>query len=337
MGKLRPCKFLQISFASKTERNKHFGLEDKSFSFIDRRIARGWTERQAVNLDPPPFRARSRDGTPRPTIFREFKEIQGRIFPDAPLGEFKLYLVTNTQNGKKYIGITVGPLEVRLRAHFNDALIRPGTSKFHRAIRKYGKENFVISLIRNDAADFFELGKQEIAEIEKQNTIADGYNTSIGADTGSVKETTVDGVHFASREAAADFFGVDSRNFNQRIAKLGWTPEEAAGLKKRDKYQHKIIKIGDKVFPSLKVAAEKHGIDYKTAWVRNNSGWPIKAVLGLAPPPNEKQMIQPVVVAEHKFSSQAEFARFLGISPALVTRHKSKLSYEEIYKKYINK
>ena len=85
------------------------------------------------------------------------------------------------------------------------------------------------------------------------------------------------------------------------------------------------------------MAAEKHGIDYQTAWVRNNSGWPIKAVLGLAPPPNEKQMIQPVVVGDHKFSSQAEFARFLGISPALVTQQKNKLSHEEIYKKYINK
>ncbi len=332
MGKLRPRKFLQISFVSKTERNKHFGLEEKSLDFIDKRIARGWTEWQAINLDPPPFRARNRDETSRPTIFRELKEIQGRIFPDAPLGDFNLYLITNIQNGKKYIGITIGHLEVRLRAHFNDALTRPATSKLHRAIRKYRKENFVISLIRNDAADFFELGKQEIAEIEIQNAIASGYNTSIGGDTGFAKETTVDGVHFASREAAADFFGVDRRNFNKRIAKLGWTPREAAGLKKRHKYQHKIIRIGDEVFPSLIVAAEKFGVDYKTAWARNNSGWPIEAILGLTAPPDEKQMTQTVLIGDHKFTSQAEFAGFLGISPSLITRHKNTMLYEEIYK-----
>ena len=71
------------------------------------------------------------------------------------------------------------------------------------------------------------------------------------------------------------------------------------------------------------MAAEKFGVDYKTAWARNNSGWPIEAILGLTAPPDEKQMTQTVLIGDHKFTSQAEFARFLGISPSLITRHKN--------------
>ena len=72
------------------------------------------------------------------------------------------------------------------------------------------------------------------------------------------------------------------------MKKLGWTPEEAMVLKKRDKYQNKIVKIAVEIFPSLIDAAENYGINLKVAWARNNNGWPIEAVLSLLAPPNEK-------------------------------------------------
>ena len=49
------------------------------------------------------------------------------------------------------------------------------------------------------------------------------------------------------------------------MKKLGWTPEEAIVLKKRDKYQNKIIKIAIEIFPSPRDAAENYGINLKVA------------------------------------------------------------------------
>ena len=85
------------------------------------------------------------------------------------------------------------------------------------------------------------------------------------------------------------------------MKKLGWTPEEAMVLKKRDKYQNKIIKIAGEVFLSLRAAAEHYGINYKVAWARNNSGWPIEAVLSLLAPPNEKLRFLNITVDQFRW------------------------------------
>ena len=54
----------------------------------------------------------------------------------------------------------------------------------------------------------------------------------------------------------------------------------------------------------------------------------------LAPPPNEKQMTNAIEVKSGRFESQAAFARHMGVSAALITKQKTKLTFEEIYEKY---
>jgi group I intron endonuclease len=54
----------------------------------------------------------------------------------------KIYVVTNKINGKQYVGQTVRDLGDRLKRHFNDAE-KGDNLYFHRAILKYGKENFL--------------------------------------------------------------------------------------------------------------------------------------------------------------------------------------------------
>ena len=53
-----------------------------------------------------------------------------------------IYKVTNTVNGKSYIGQTVQPMNVRKGGHLYSAFQQNSNFYFHKALRKYGKENF---------------------------------------------------------------------------------------------------------------------------------------------------------------------------------------------------
>ena len=54
------------------------------------------------------------------------------------------YKNTNIQNNKIYIGQSIRPIEERFNRHVNDALHNILDTHCARAIRKYGKENFIL-------------------------------------------------------------------------------------------------------------------------------------------------------------------------------------------------
>lgn len=58
-----------------------------------------------------------------------------------------IYKITNIQNNKVYIGQTIRPIEQRFHRHLNDVLNNIIDTHFARAIRKYGKDNFIIEQI----------------------------------------------------------------------------------------------------------------------------------------------------------------------------------------------
>jgi group I intron endonuclease len=58
-----------------------------------------------------------------------------------------IYILTNIQNGHQYIGKTSRSFDVRLSQHISDAERHITNSYIHRAIRKYGIENFHIECI----------------------------------------------------------------------------------------------------------------------------------------------------------------------------------------------
>ena len=125
--------------------------------------------------------------------------------------------------------------------------------KLSRAIRKYGKNSFKIELIKNDAKNFQELAQQEIDEIKKRGTISDGYNISAGGNLSGVKPIVVDGILYGSRAAAAESFGIPQSKFNHRL-KVGKSPEQAAEIAKREKYERVRINTKYGSWPSLKSA-----------------------------------------------------------------------------------
>ena len=86
-----------------------------------------------------------------------------------------IYKITNIQNNKVYIGQTIRPINDRFRRHINDALNNILDTHFARAIRKYGKDSFIIEEI-DCASTQDELNKKERYWIQYYNAVNDGYN-----------------------------------------------------------------------------------------------------------------------------------------------------------------
>ena len=94
-----------------------------------------------------------------------------------------IYIVTNLANGKKYVGITSKTIEERWDRHIYDATIRQDDFYFHRAIRKYGIDNFIIEKVEECSNDV--LGDREKFYIQHFDTFYKnnkGYNLTLGGD-----------------------------------------------------------------------------------------------------------------------------------------------------------
>lgn len=104
-----------------------------------------------------------------------------------------IYKITNLLDGKLYIGQTTKTIEERWRAHINCARCK-SQQYIHRAMRRYGVENFVmVPLII--VATQYELDCYEIKCIEQFKTYLPeiGYNLSFGGRFGAkhTEETRV--------------------------------------------------------------------------------------------------------------------------------------------------
>jgi len=88
--------------------------------------------------------------------------------------EYKIYIITNTLNGKHYVGLTSRTITERVGEHFKNA--HSGKSKLIcKAIRKFGYRVFDYAMI--DGSDY----RKEAVELEKWwisklNTFEEGYN-----------------------------------------------------------------------------------------------------------------------------------------------------------------
>lgn len=89
-----------------------------------------------------------------------------------------LYMITNRINNKKYIGITTNSLDYRWRHHLY-AVNRGSNTKLAKAIRKYGKANFDIKLLKTTNSKK-KLRDLEIKYINHYNSVEKGYNSVIG-------------------------------------------------------------------------------------------------------------------------------------------------------------
>jgi group I intron endonuclease len=97
-----------------------------------------------------------------------------------------IYKVTNLVNGKVYIGKTINTLEKRKIQHISESNANRTKSIFHKALRKYGEDNFLWEII--DSAE----SENELFDKEKyyitfyhsyiKDDNSNGYNMTIGGE-----------------------------------------------------------------------------------------------------------------------------------------------------------
>lgn len=89
----------------------------------------------------------------------------------------KIYKIENLINQKVYIGQTIQSLEQRYRDHKSNAKKRrkDSKSKLYVAMRKYGIENFKISLVE-DNIPISQLNEKEEIYIIQYKSVEEGYN-----------------------------------------------------------------------------------------------------------------------------------------------------------------
>lgn len=284
-------------------------------SVYSRRIKRGWTVAQALEVEDAPPRFRNFEGHARDTKWKNERSTATGVEPVPDADGYKLYLILNAKSPKQYVGITIGSLESRLKQHFSAAR-RGRKGALQNAIKYYGEENFTIELISNNAKSFEELQELEINEIIKRDCIKNGYNTAYGGSLGTSKQITVDGRTFPSFAQAAEHYGVDATVFSLRITRLKWTPEEAVGLDERDwGGKSKVVKIDDINFSSIRKAALHFGKKVELVYARLEMGWTPKQALDLESPPSTAKFTGKEVQAFGKtYKSIAAAAKELGVS-----------------------
>ena len=93
-----------------------------------------------------------------------------------------IYKVTNTLNGKVYIGKTKQSLSKRKSAHYK-RVNENSLTNFHNALRKYPKDIFTWE-IESECKNLSRLNECEINCIKKYDTFVSGYNMTNSGDGG---------------------------------------------------------------------------------------------------------------------------------------------------------
>lgn len=109
-----------------------------------------------------------------------------------PDKSYKLYKITNTINGKVYVGYTQKTLAQRFSQHKCRAITARKNTRLFNAIRKYGIKNFQIELVVESDNKQWILNVMEPHYIRFWNTQDSeiGYNMSSGGDCPIQSEET---------------------------------------------------------------------------------------------------------------------------------------------------
>ena len=132
----------------------------------------------------------------------------------------KIYMIRNEVNGKRYIGQTVNSLEERFKQHKQGTRQpKKNMTKLQRAMDKYGKPMFTITLIEDHIETIELLAEREKFFIEKFNT-KEEYNSTSGGEnrlrTKTVKDDITNSNYFVfsfSKASTACTRSAHSRRF----------------------------------------------------------------------------------------------------------------------------
>jgi group I intron endonuclease len=92
----------------------------------------------------------------------------------------KIYKITNIINGMIYVGCTINSLDQRFYEHLYRCFKTDYKSKLYNSIKKYGQENFIISLIVEcDVSIIYETEKKYVNEYD---SYYNGLNSTKGGE-----------------------------------------------------------------------------------------------------------------------------------------------------------
>lgn len=128
-----------------------------------------------------------------------------------------IYILTNSVNGKQYVGRDSN-LPNRANLHLRGQGRSPG---IHAAIKKYGRENFTVEIIRFPHISHQILCWFERSYIAELDTFRNGYNQTLGGDGGlsGYKHTT------ESRRKMSENNPMKKPEIREKWKKNTFTPE----------------------------------------------------------------------------------------------------------------
>lgn len=237
-----------------------------------------------------------------------------------------IYVVTHTESGCQYVGQTKEATVADrwdlhiLEAHKNSKkTVRP----IIRAIQTHGSDAFTYTRL-DDAHSHAELNEKEVFWIDKLKTFKpNGFNATRGGQgVESGRSVEVGGVPFKTITAAAEQHGVPLSSASRWLKK--GTPEQAFGLAPKPKRRSSrgnplnFTHDGHEYhYPSLKAAAEDHGVPEKKLQRRLKDDWSILEALDLVERPGAEQK-KPVRVRLNgktvTYPSRGAAARSQGLS-----------------------
>lgn len=145
-----------------------------------------------------------------------------------------VYLIENSVNNKKYVGITTRKPEARWYEHVTASNnIAYTNTNLTKAIRKLGAKKFSLKILCRCVSKI-ELARKEKFYIKKFNTIKNGYNARNGGNgiSGNPgKSITYEGRLFENQSALAKYLGVSSCAISHRRLK----GRRIAGIKAKRK------------------------------------------------------------------------------------------------------
>lgn len=184
----------------------------------------------------------------------------------------RIYLIRNMVNGKGYVGQTVRSVKERLREHWSDAKSARTEMALHKALTKYGIDNFSVIEIAS-AQEGPILNELERHFIENLGTLSpSGYNISRGgkgrASGFSVSEETRQKMSVARKGKPSSKKGIpvsEEQKRKQSIAMTGRKPTEEQRRKmseksKGRKYPGRILSDEHKAKVSLSLIGNKRSV-----------------------------------------------------------------------------
>lgn len=170
-----------------------------------------------------------------------------------------IYKITNTITGDFYIGKTSKTKEQRFKKHIYNASYGIDTY-LYRAIRKYGKDNFIIEEVENQLNNL-SIDKREKFWIDNLNP---KYNMTKGGEGGDTSKSlkfieSVKAYHSKRTPESYATYGMLGKKF----------PEEAK--KKVSKANSYSVEIDGIIYQSIKEAQEKLNVSQKTVRYRIDS------------------------------------------------------------------